>query len=214
MKKIHYTKNYRRNLILYWRQWYPDWTIPIGYHVHHIKPKGLFKNKKDPGIHHPRNLIALHPDDHISIHKCRGDKAIGNFIIVAGARKDQPVSTETRLKMSKSRKGWRMPDWQKENLSIFFKNRFVSDATKRKMGIAQTGINSPHFTGYYKTLYGTFSGSSQQNILPCKTIIDWCKNSDNIISKRRYSHSKFLKELGEEIIGSSFKDIGFDFIRK
>lgn len=77
---MEYTNNYRHNLTCFWRQFYSRWTIPIGYHVHHIKPKCTFANKNDPGIHHPRNLIALHPDDHVSIHSCRGDVLTKNFI--------------------------------------------------------------------------------------------------------------------------------------
>lgn len=63
-------RSYRKNLINYWRQYYPDWEIPKGYHVHHIKPKSL------GGTDEARNLIALHPDDHVSIHLLRGDRYV------------------------------------------------------------------------------------------------------------------------------------------
>jgi len=75
----------------------------LGYHVHHIKPKSTFEDKNDPQIHHPRNLIALHPDDHISIHKCRGDKQSMNFI--RAIKPGYKHSSKTLLKMSKSLKG-------------------------------------------------------------------------------------------------------------
>lgn len=83
MSTPSYTNNYRRNLELYWRQFCPQWTIPVGFHVHHIKPKVTFENKDDPRIHHPRNLIALHPDDHLLIHKLRGDKFVNNSMILS-----------------------------------------------------------------------------------------------------------------------------------
>lgn len=88
---------YRRNLINYWRQWYPEWDIPKGFHVHHIIPRFC------GGTDDPRNLIALHPDDHIAIHKNRGDKwAInGTFLSTKG----KIVSEETRRKRSIAMKG-------------------------------------------------------------------------------------------------------------
>jgi len=101
---IYTHSNYRLNLTRYWQQFYPLWKIPIGYHVHHIKPKSLFKDKDDPRMHHPRNLIALHPDDHISIHKLRGDSWLqGKFLLIAGMK----PSAATRKKMSEAQSGTR-----------------------------------------------------------------------------------------------------------
>lgn len=96
---IIYTNDYRRNLINYWRQFYPEWEIPTGYHVHHIIPVSC------GGSHHPKNLIALHPDDHISIHRCRGDKIGDKFIYSIGSRTGNKLSKETKNKISKSKKG-------------------------------------------------------------------------------------------------------------
>lgn len=100
--KQKYTNNYRRNLELYWRQYFPDYTIPVGYHVHHIKPRCTF-DESDLCVHHPRNLIALHPDDHVSIHKCRGDKWVngGALLTVAGRK----MTADTKLKISVAKKG-------------------------------------------------------------------------------------------------------------
>jgi hypothetical protein len=74
--------DYRNNLILYWQQYYPTWTIPLGFQVHHIVPKSVAKNKgwDDYKINHPKNLVALHSDDHISIHKNRGDKYVNGMV--------------------------------------------------------------------------------------------------------------------------------------
>jgi len=70
--------NYRKNITMYWQQYFPNWAIPKGFHVHHIKPKGTFEDKNAPFMHHPKNLIALHPDDHASIHISRGDIVTSN----------------------------------------------------------------------------------------------------------------------------------------
>jgi hypothetical protein len=102
---VKYNNNPRRNLKIYWKQFYPDWEIPKGYHVHHIKPKCTFDDSADPRIHHPRNLIALHPDDHWLIHKLRGDKNVNwPFINVIGEKK-QPCSKATKKKISEANKG-------------------------------------------------------------------------------------------------------------
>lgn len=86
-----YTNNYRKNLVTYWRQYYPKWNIPKGYHVHHIKPRCI------GGTNEPKNLIALHPDDHVSIHKNRGDYwANDKFLNVLG----NAMSDKQRAKQS------------------------------------------------------------------------------------------------------------------
>jgi len=80
-----YNKNSRRNLTVFWRQYFPEYQIPNGYHVHHIKPRSTFEDKEDPFMHHPKNLIALHPDDHVSIHLLRGDKYVHRNWIIKGS---------------------------------------------------------------------------------------------------------------------------------
>ena len=111
---IYHKYDHRKNLTLYWRQYFPNYQIPKGYHVHHIKPKSICKQKgwKDERINHPSNLIALHPDDHHSVHKCRGDIVTCNFIKIIGhqkgkksTRRNYTHSKETRNKISKANKG-------------------------------------------------------------------------------------------------------------
>jgi hypothetical protein len=82
----YHSTDYKRNLIQYWRQMNPLYNIPNGFTVHHITPKTVAKDSgwTEEQINHPRNLIALHPDDHISIHRLRGDKINDNFIRVVG----------------------------------------------------------------------------------------------------------------------------------
>ena len=148
---VQYNNNPRRNLRLYWRQFYSNWEIPNGYHVHHIKPKCTFVDPCDPRIHHPRNLIALHKDDHLSIHECRGDKWIQErFILhIAG----QKFSAETKLKMSDAKKGGKLSNEHKDKIRKSIKGRkhtaeaianmqraqVKSDITKQKLSVAHKG---------------------------------------------------------------------------
>ena len=156
-----YTNDYKRNLILYWRQFYPQWTIPQGYHVHHIKPKSLFKDKNDSRIHHPKNLIALHVDDHVTIHKCRGDStAKNNFIRIAGHRRgrnyhssgmsNKSHSEETKLKIGDANRGrvlGQMSQITKDKISQSMIGHIGvthSDESKRKISEANKGKVSPN----------------------------------------------------------------------
>ena len=163
-----YTKtNYRKNLTLYWQQYFPKWIMPKGYHVHHIKPKCTFEDKDDTAIHHPKNLIALHPDDHASIHKCRGDKdlsptfitsIVGRVYTPTQATKDKisetmkgrpahnkgvPHSNETKLKMSISQHN--RPDVTNETrrkLSNAITGKKHSVKTKKKMSILKQNMTA------------------------------------------------------------------------
>jgi hypothetical protein len=87
-KPIYHPTNYRKNFITYWRQWHPQFIIPKGYVIHHKHPQSLCKQEgwTLEDTNHPRNLIALHPDDHVTIHRCRGDKISDTFINVCGDR--------------------------------------------------------------------------------------------------------------------------------
>ena len=122
-----YTKNYKANLIMYWQQFYPGWKIPKGYHVHHIKPVCTFEDPTDLRIHHPRNLIALHPDDHSTIHALRGDALAASLI---WSMKGRVVSKETKAKMSQTHKTR--------------KRKPLSAAHKRKLSKANKGKTYSH----------------------------------------------------------------------
>ena len=136
---INYTNDHRRNLRSYRRRFYPDWTIPIGYHVHHIRPRCLCKQEgwTDEQINHPRNLIALHPDDHISIHRNRGDKFVSEYFIwnVAGKK----WTEASKLKISKSLSGHIVTEETRKKLSIANTGNIVSSATKEKLRMANLG---------------------------------------------------------------------------
>ena len=148
---MNYSTNFRQNLLDYWQQWYPKWEIPKGYHVHHIKPKCTFEDQNDPKIHHPSNLIALHPDDHVAIHRCRGDKwANESFLKVLGNKtsgmKGKHHSEESKNKMRKKLRGKKLPLDQAEKRKGKgnpFYGRTHSKETKLKMSKSSKGIGHP-----------------------------------------------------------------------
>ena len=101
---IYVQPKHRQNLINYWRQFYPKWKIPTGYHVHHIKPRCI------GGTDHPRNLIALHPDDHKTIHKLRGDTWVtDSFLNIMGYIKTPEQKENHRKYMIKFNETKRLP---------------------------------------------------------------------------------------------------------
>ena len=135
-----YTNDHRRNLTMFWKQYFPSYEIPKGYHVHHIKPRCTFKDKNDARIHHPKNLIALHPDDHYTIHKCRGDKHLSSKFITSVV--GRVVSDEIRQKISKSKTGIPRSDETKQklrNANLGKKHKPHSDETKAKIGKSNRG---------------------------------------------------------------------------
>ena len=147
--KYHPT-NYRQNLISYWRQFYPEYQIPTGYHVHHIKPKGTFADLNDPRIHHPRNLIALHPDDHFTIHICRGDKYINAPFMLSLVGYSH--TEKTRQKMSDSHKG--ISPWNKGKKLTNKHKQKLSDAKKGKPGPKHTAKTKQNMSDARKGLPG------------------------------------------------------------
>jgi len=189
---MKYSVDYRRNLIKYWNQFIPNWSIPKGYHVHHIKPKSC------GGSNHPKNLIALHKDDHISIHKCRGDKITDNYIKIIGHKHNDKTKDKIR----------------KSNIGKQYKKETI-----KRMSKSKKGENHPRFNGYYITPFGKFSNSieiREKTGMSFNTIIKWCKNSSNKISTMSYVQNIYLQSLGNknEIINKTFKEIGFGFEHK
>ena len=129
-----YGNNYRLNLIKYWQQYYPNWTIPKGYHVHHIKPKSCFGNNNDASMQHPRNLIALHPDDHASIHSCRGDTYLTKLFITSVVGRKQ---TE---EFKQARRNYRHSDLAKQKISKTHKNKPKSKEHRTKISHIRKGM--------------------------------------------------------------------------
>ena len=140
-------------------------------------------------------------------------------------------SEKTRMKISLGGKGLKRSDETKSRMSIAFRGRIISKETKAKMSTAkqaylkrlsaeekaylslcQKGIVSAKFAGYYITPDGVFC-SKRDCGLP--SAINWCKNSQSLISRKAYVQSKYLNEnYSIDIIGKSFGEIGFGFIPK
>jgi len=135
-----YTNNYKKNLELYWQQFYPNWKVATGFHVHHIKPVCTFEDRNDPRIHHPRNLIALHIDDHISIHRCRGDNKVSEILLSV---KGRVMTDETKQKIGLANKGKKRTTEQKQILSALHTGKKLSKETKQKMSISHSGMKKP-----------------------------------------------------------------------
>lgn len=127
-----YTSNYRLNLTKYWQQYYSGWTIPDEFVVHHILPQS------EGGSHHPRNLIALHKDDHQSIHKCRGDKYSSKGFL---NMRNYKHSEETKRKISISNKGRKMSPDTIHKIKIARSNQIISHSEETKKKIKETNID-------------------------------------------------------------------------
>lgn len=122
-----YSYIYRNILAKYWRQFNSLYEIPKGFHVHHIVPQSVAKNKgwTEKQINSPKNLIALHPDDHISIHLNRGDTYMNGCWITTKSDqygKNNPFygkhhSDETKKILSQKLKGRNRTDQFKQNVT-------------------------------------------------------------------------------------------------
>ena len=199
MQSPIYTNNYRRNLELFWRRYYTNWSIPSGYHVHHIKPKCTFEDKTDPRIHHPKNLIALHPDDHVSIHKCRGDAIVEKFIFVGGHKHTQ----ETKDKISIAGTGKKRTSAARQRISnakIGNKNPMFgqtpSDETIQKRKNSRKGYQHSQKTKDKigaKTKGRTHSEETKAKIRAARAKQVMSHRSDK--TKKKMSESAKLREL-------------------
>ena len=138
-------------------------------------------------------------------------------------KKRAPHSEETKLKMSESRKGSKRTLEQRKNMSkaqsgknnpMYGKKH--SDEKKkeisRKLKQKYTGERSSAFKGYYITPFGKFSSIKEADekidIISRATIRKWCLNENKKITKNMVGISKYLND---NMIGKTFKDIGFYF---
>ena len=114
-------------------------------------------------------------------------------------------SEETKQKISAANK-------------IKLKGLVRSEETKQKISEAKIGEKHPLFKGYFFTPIGV--GTSESFFIPIisrKQIHFWCKENWRIIGRKSYRASTFLQELfpsEEEVIGKTYREIGFRFIPK
>ena len=69
--------------------------------------------------------------------------------------------------------------------------------------------------GTYHTPFGSFTSTLDQDVIPNCTLSKWCcYTNDKKISNISYGMSKYLQSLGKEVIGKTYKEIGFEFTFK
>ena len=127
MQTPNYTEHdHRYNITLFWRQFYPDYVIPDGYHVHHIYPKCLCIQDSwtNAQINHPHNLLVVHPVEHLAIHYARGDRYVGDrFILEIAGRSRGKQSQATIEKRVAKLKGKKRTKEQCKRMSDAQKNK-------------------------------------------------------------------------------------------
>lgn len=122
-------------------------------------------------------------------------------------------SDESKIKMSLSKVGkyvgLKHPMYGKTH------SNYSKDKIK-KARLKQRGINHPSFVGYYITPWGIFTCIKLATVVGAskKSINNWCRNVNTVVTCRSYSHSKYLKSLSENPVGKTFKDLGFYFVSK
>ncbi len=189
----------------------------VYYESHHITPKSL------GGSDEPDNLVLLTAREHFIAHmlliKFTKDEYYYKMLCayMFMSNRDENVRINSKIYQS-----------LRQDYSIYMslrmkgKNHYnfgkkISIETKDKMSKAKIGKKHPKYKGNYRTPYGTFITSleAEQNIpmLPFITIHKWCKDADRVINSKSYGHSNYLKSIGtkEDIIGKTFRDLGFWF---
>lgn len=130
-------------------------------------------------------------------------------------------TVETKKKMSMKRMGRLCSDETKKKMSKLssgknnaFYNKQHTEETKKSIGKLNFGKNNSKFKGYYIIPFYPFKLESSRQIkkytnsIHPQSILNWCKNSNKIISNVSVNQSPYLKE---DMMGKTFKDIGFDF---
>ena len=92
-----------------------------------------------------------------------------------------------------------------------------SEEAKRKVSESRIGGKHHKFRGYYIYNNTKFSSSKSLGESICVSqdvVLRWCKHNYKQVHYNSYNQSKFLQSLGtkEEIVGLTFKELGFDFI--
>lgn len=123
------------------------------------------------------------------------------------ALKGKKASVVTRLKQSRAQKGKKRSEAFKENL----RNREYTVQHRQRISDAQRGEGNNNHKGWYHTPLDIFPSLEGQSKITPKTLKRWCCDNNRIITKRSYLQSKYLQELGKNIVGKTFKEVGFRF---
>ncbi|MCK3776223.1 GIY-YIG nuclease family protein [Ensifer sesbaniae] len=94
----------------------------------------------------------------------------------------------------------------------------VTDEFREKMRKRTTGTQL-RYTGDYVTPFGTFPSSYRaaaaiDGFMSQSNVHKACVHSETKISRHTYGASKYLQQIGETVIGSDWKSLGFSFIAK
>ncbi len=144
------------------------------------------------------------------------------------------LSEETKAKMSESRTGLKRSEETKAKMSKAAKRRRYSKETKAKMSESKQGKNHPlygckhsletkakmseshkgensyKFKGYYVTPFGKYV--TRRDFDKHKGITsNWCINNQKLVNLLSFNRCPYLQSLGKNVIGKSFKQLGFYF---
>jgi len=141
--------------------------------------------------------------------------------IVSERHTGKILSAETKRKISDANMGkiysaktkaiWSA---QRKGKSTWNKGKKLSAAGRKKLSEAHKGRKHPSVNGHYVTPWGKFltAGEAYEAndcLLHHNTIRGWCKDSNRVIQRQSYGQSWYIRSLGEEVIGKTFKEIGF-----
>ena len=209
----------------------------IYYESHHIVPKSLGGSNDSHNLvllTAREHLVAHLLLTRFTFGKSR-HKMIKAIVMMYGKNTSSRLYEALRLEHSKSMSGSNNPMYGKPSA---MKNKKHSEKTRAKISAglyknppnkgktlskdhrnkiseSVTGIKSSRFKGFYITPNGKYPSSSEAarsicSVLSNKTLISWCKDSDKIILK--LGNSRYLKNLGSDIVGKTFKELGFDYV--
>jgi group I intron endonuclease len=80
----------------------------------------------------------------------------------------------------------------------------------------RTGKDYPKFRGYFITPFGRFDSykkAHEETGITVGSLYGYCHSNDKKITNLSYSKNKILQNIGsrEELVGKTYKDIGFGF---
>jgi hypothetical protein len=130
--------------------------------------------------------------------------------------KTRYLSDNAKERIRAGQQRWRdaggASDMYKEKISKSLKGRKKPEEFGRKLSQSIKGKNHWSFKGYYCTPFGKLTSSTEaEDIVPNQLVRRWCKNPDKKITIQGFSQSVYLQSLGSEIIGKTYRDVGFYF---
>jgi len=125
--------------------------------------------------------------------------------------KGLPCSEETKKKISKSNNGKIITDEHKNKISKSLTGRKKPIDFGKKLSDRISGEGHWTFSGYFHTPEGKFSSYTEAQKIIKGPVGRWCKNCDKIIHISSYSQNTYLQSLGIDVVGKTYRNIGFYF---